>query len=105
MAAPVTAGTPAEKMYTVVMLQRDPQNVAYFLEPEEITAIKRVDAPSPTGALLERNIVFRDGASTVDTTVPHGTGNVNTQDMRSGAEYARLPQLVDDSGTDTRRGR
>ena len=76
------------------------QNVAYFLEPEEITAIKRVDAPSPTGALLERNIVFRDGASTVDTTVPHGTGNVNTQDMRSGAEYARLPRLVDANGMD-----
>ena len=92
-------------MYTAVMLQRDPQNVAYFLEPEEITSIKRMDAPSPTGALLERNIVFRDGASTVDTTVPHGTGNVNTQDMRSGAEYARLPRLVDENGMDAAQRR
>lgn len=45
----------------------DSQNVVYFLEPEEITTIKKVDVPSPTGALLERNIVFRDGTSTVET--------------------------------------
>ena len=30
-AAPVTAGTPAEKMYTVVMLQRDPQTLRLYL--------------------------------------------------------------------------
>lgn len=105
VAAPVTVGTPAEKMYTAVMLQRDPQNVAYFPEPEEITSIKRMDTPSPTGGRHAPNIFFRDNVSIPDTTVPRGTVNVNTQDMRSGAEYARLPQLVDDSGTDTRRRR
>lgn len=31
MAAPVTAGTPAEKMYTAVMLQRDPQTQRLYL--------------------------------------------------------------------------
>ena len=94
-AAPVTVGTSAEKMYTAVMLQRDPQNVAYFLEPEEITSIKRMDTPSPTGGRPAPNIVFRDNVSIPDTTVPRGTVNVNTQDMRSGAEYARLPRLVE----------
>lgn len=80
----------------------DPQNVVYFLEPEEITAIKRVDAPSPTGALLERNIVFRDGTSTVRTSVPQSGTGVNTQGMQNGGEYAanrlRMPQLVDEQG-------
>ena len=105
VAAPVTAGTPAEKMYTAVMLQRDPQNVAYFPEPEEITSIKRMDTPSPTGGRPAPNIVFRDNVSIPDTTVPRGTVNVNTQDMRSGAEYARLPRLVDANGTDIHRRR
>lgn len=90
-AVPATVGTSAEKMYTAVMLQRDPQNVAYFLEPEEITSIKRMDTSSPTGGRPAPNIVFRDNVSIPDTTVPRGTVNVNTQDMRSGAEYARLP--------------
>ena len=94
-AAPVTVGTSAEKMYTAVMLQRDPQNVAYFPEPEEITSIKRMDTPSPTGGRPAPNIVFRDNVSIPDTTVPRGTVNVNTQDMRSGAEYARLPRQVE----------
>lgn len=31
VAAPVTAGTPAEKMYTAVMLQRDPQTQRLYL--------------------------------------------------------------------------
>lgn len=79
----------------------DPQNVVYFLEPEEITAIKKVDAPSPTGALLERNIVFRDGTSTVDTTVPQKESGVNAQDTQDNGNYAerpaaplRMPQLT-----------
>ena len=104
-AAPVTVGASAEKMYTAVMLQRDPQNVAYFPEPEEITSIKRMDTPSPTGGRHAPNIFFRDNVSIPDTTVPRGTVNVNTQDMRSGAEYARLPRLVDANGMDTRRRR
>lgn len=79
----------------------DPQNVVYFLEPEEITSIKRVDAPSPTGALLERNIVFRDGTSTVKTSVPQSGTGVNTQGMQRGGQYAsgpaaplRMPRLT-----------
>lgn len=81
----------------------DSQNVAYFLEPEEITSIKRVDAPSPTGALLERNIVFRDGTSTIDPSVSQNTQGVNTQDMRSGVKYAQLPRLVDANGMDAQQ--
>ena len=99
-AAPVTVGTPAEKMYTAVMLQRDPQNVAYFPEPEEITSIKRMDTSSPTGGRHAPNIFFRDNVSIPVPTVPRGTVNVNTQDMRSSAEYARLPRLVDANGMD-----
>ena len=91
-------------MYTAVMLQRDPQNVAYFPEPEEITGIKRMDTPSPTGGRPAPNIVFRDNVSIPDITVPRGTVNVNTQDMR-GAEYAHLPRLVDANGTDIHRRR
>lgn len=71
------------------MLQRDPQNVAYFPEPEEITSIKRMDTPSPTGGRPAPNIVFRDNVSIPVTTVPRGTVNINTQDMRSGVRYAR----------------
>ena len=100
MAAPVTVGTPAEKMYTAVMLQRDPQNVAYFLEPEEITSIKRMDTPSPTGGRHAPNIFFRDNVSIYDPSVSQNIQGVNTQDMRSGAEYARLPRLVDANGMD-----
>lgn len=83
----------------------DPQNVVYFLEPEEITSIKRVDAPSPTGALLERNIVFRDGTSTVETSVPQSGTGVNMQGMQNGGEYAavpaaplKMPRLTDEQG-------
>ena len=83
----------------------DPQNVVYFLEPEEITSIKRVDAPSPTGALLERNIVFRDGTSTVETSVPQSGTGVNMQGMQNGGEYAaapaaplQMPRLTDAQG-------
>lgn len=80
----------------------DPQNVVYFLEPEEITSIKRVDAPSPTGALLERNIVFRDGTSTVETSVPQSGTSVNTQGMQNRGEYAatplQMPRLMDEQG-------
>ena len=71
----------------------DSQNVVYFLEPEEIAAIKRVDVPSPTGALLERNIVFRDGTSTIETSVPQGGTVVNTQGMQDGGEYDLLANV------------
>ncbi len=78
----------------------DPQNVAYFLEPEEITSIKRMDTPSPTGGRPAPNIVFRDNVSIPDPSVSQNIQGVNTQDMRSGAEYARLPRLVDANGMD-----
>ena len=104
-AAPVTAGTPAEKIYTAVMLQRDPQNVAYFLEPEEITSIKRMDTPSPTGGRHAPNIFFRDNVSIYDPSVSRNIQGVNTRDMRSGVRYARLPRLVDANGTDIHRRR
>ena len=78
----------------------NPQNVAYFLEPEEITSIKRMDTPSPTGGRPAPNIVFRDNVSIPDPSVSQNIQGVNTQDMRSGAEYARLPRLVDANGMD-----
>ena len=75
------------------------------LTTEEITSIKRVDAPSPTEALLERNIVFRDGTSTVETSVPQSGTGVNTQGMQDGGKYAaapagllQMPRLVDEQG-------
>lgn len=87
-AAPVTVGTSAEKMYTAVMLQRDPQNVAYFLEPEEITSIKRMDTPSPTGGRPAPNIFFRDNVSIYDPSVSQNIQGVNTQDMQDGVADA-----------------
>ena len=78
----------------------NPQNVAYFLEPEEITSIKRMDTSSPTGGRPAPNIVFRDNVSISDPSVSQNIQGVNTQDMRSGAEYARLPRLVDANGMD-----
>ena len=78
----------------------NPQNVAYFLEPEEITSIKRMDTPSPTGGRPAPNIVFRDNVSIYDPSVSQNIQGVNTQDMPSGAEYARLPRLVDANGMD-----
>lgn len=104
-AAPVTAGTSAEKMYTAVMLQRDPQNVAYFLEPEEITSIKRMDTSSPTGGRPAPNIVFRDNVSISDPSVSQNIQGVNTQNMQDGVRYAHLPRLVDANGMDIHRRR
>lgn len=104
-AALVTAGTPAEKMYTAVMLQRDPQNVAYFLEPEEITSIKRMDTSSPTGGRPAPNIVFRDNVSISDPSVSQNIQGVNTQNMQDGVRYAHLPRLVDANGMDIHRRR
>lgn len=79
---------------------QNPQNVAYYIEPEEITSIKRMDTPSPTGGRHAPNIFFRDNVSIYDPSVSQNIQGVNTQDMRSGAEYARLPRLVDANGMD-----
>ena len=79
---------------------QNPQNVAYYIEPEEITSIKRMDTPSPTGGRHAPNIFFRDNVSIPDPSLSQNIQGVNTQDMRSGAEYARLPRLVDANGMD-----
>ena len=79
---------------------QNPQNVAYYIEPEEITSIKRMDTPSPTGGRHAPNIFFRDNVSIYDPSVSQNIQGVNTRDMRSGAEYARLPRLVDANGMD-----
>lgn len=67
----------------------NPQNVAYFLEPEEITSIKRMDTSSPTGGRHAPNIVFRDDVSISDISVPQETETVNR---------LKMPQLVDEQG-------
>ena len=79
---------------------QNPQNVAYYIEPEEITSIKRMDTPSPTGGRHAPNIFFRDNVSISGPSVSQNIQGVNTQDMPSGAEYARLPRLVDANGMD-----
>ena len=81
----------------------DPQNVAYFLEPEEITSIKRMDTSSPTGGRPAPNIVFRDDVSISDPSVSQNTQGVNTQDMQNGVKYAQLPRLVDANGMDAQQ--
>ena len=68
---------------------QNPQNVAYYIEPEEITSIKRMDTPSPTGGRHAPNIFFRDNVSIYDPSVSQNIQGVNTQDMRSGVRYAR----------------
>ena len=82
---------------------QNPQNVAYYIEPEEITGIKRMDTLSPTGGRHAPNIFFRDNVSISGTSVPQGTQGVNTQDMRSGGRYAQLPRLVDTNGMDAQQ--
>lgn len=82
---------------------QNPQNVAYYIEPEEITGIKRMDTLSPTGGRHAPNIFFRDNVSISGTSVPQGTQGVNTQDMRSGVRYAQLPRLVDTNGMDAQQ--
>lgn len=82
---------------------QNPQNVAYYIEPEEITGIKRMDTSSPTGGRHAPNIFFRDNVSTSDTSIPQGTQGVNAQDMRNGVKYAELPRLVDANGMDAQQ--
>ena len=77
---------------------QNPQNVAYYIEPEEITSIKRMDTSSPTGGRRAPNIFFRDNVSISDPSVSQNTQGVNAQDMRSGVRYAQLPRLVDANG-------
>ena len=77
---------------------QNPQNVAYYIEPEEITSIKRMDTSSPTGGRRAPNIFFRDNVSISDPSVSQNTQGVNAQDMRRAVKYAQLPRLVDANG-------
>ena len=43
------------------------------------------------------------GLSSVDTTVPQGAVDVNTQDMQGGVRYAQMPSLVDANGMDAQQ--
>ena len=82
---------------------QNPQNVAYYIEPEEITSIKRMDTSSPTGGRHAPNIFFRDNVSISDPSVSQNTQGVNTQDMQNGIRYAKLPRLVDANGMDAQQ--
>lgn len=82
---------------------QNPQNVAYYIEPEEITSIKRMDTSSPTGGRHAPNIFFRDNVSISDPSVSQNTQGVNVQDMQNGVRYAQLPRLVDANGMDAQQ--
>ena len=82
---------------------QNPQNVAYYIEPEEITSIKRMDTSSPTGGRHAPNIFFRDNVSISDPSVSQNTQGVNAQDMRRAVKYAQLPRLVDANGMDAQQ--
>ena len=43
---------------------QNPQNVAYYIEPEEITSIKKADTQSPTEGRRAPHIFFRESVST-----------------------------------------
>lgn len=68
---------------------QNPQNVAYYIEPEEITSIKKADTQSPTEGRHAPHIFFRDGVSAYMTSVPQAQESVNR---------LKMPQLVDEQG-------
>ena len=70
---------------------QNPQNVAYYIEPEEITSIKKADTQSPTEGRHAPHIFFRDGVSAYTTSVPQSRTGVNIQGMQSGGQYASGP--------------
>lgn len=84
---------------------QNPQNVAYYIEPEEITSIKKADTQSPTEGRHAPHIFFRDGVSAYMTSVPQSGTGVNMQGMQNGGEYAatpaaplQMPRLTDEQG-------
>lgn len=68
---------------------QNPQNVAYYIEPEEITSIKKADTQSPTEGRRAPHIFFRESVSTYETSVPQEKETVNR---------LKMPQLVDEQG-------
>lgn len=71
---------------------QNPQNVAYYIEPEEITGIKRMDTSSPTGGRHAPNIFFRDNVSISDTSIPQGTQGVNQKGKTRTSRYS-MPDI------------
>lgn len=77
------------------------ENVVYFLEPESIAKIKKVDAHTPT---LERHapkILFRDAASTEDS-IPQGgmeVKNIRSTSNDAGNEMDLVPAETTGTGT------
>lgn len=70
---------------------QNPQNVAYYIEPEEITSIKKADTQSPTEGRHAPHIFFRDGVSAYTTSVPQSGTGVNMQGMQNGGQYVSGP--------------
>lgn len=68
---------------------QNPQNVAYYIEPEEITSIKKADTQSPTEGRRAPHIFFEESVSTYETSVPQEKETVNR---------LKMPQLVDEQG-------
>ena len=68
---------------------QNPQNVAYYIEPEEITSIKKADTQSPTEGRHAPHIFFRDGVSAYMISVPQAQESVNR---------LKMPQLTDEQG-------
>nr|DAF37420.1 MAG TPA: hypothetical protein [Caudoviricetes sp.] len=84
---------------------QNPQNVAYYIEPEEITSIGKADTQSPTEGRHAPHIFFRDSVSASNTSVPQGGTGVNMQGMQNGGEYVAPPaaplqmsRLTDEQG-------
>lgn len=71
---------------------QNPQNVAYYIEPEEITSIKKADTQSPTEGRHAPHIFFRDGVSAYMTSVPQSGTGVNI--------YAKESATLEGNGTD-----
>lgn len=71
---------------------QNPQNVAYYIEPEEITGIKRMDTSSPTGGRHAPNIFFRDNVSISETSIPQGTQGVNQKGKTRTSRYS-MPDI------------
>ena len=71
---------------------QNPQNVAYYIEPEEITSIKKADTQSPTEGRHAPHIFFRDGVSAYMTSVPQSGTGVNI--------YTKESATLEGNGTD-----
>lgn len=68
---------------------QNPQNVAYYIEPEEITSIKKADTQSPTEGRHAPHIFFRDSVSASGTSVSQ---------MQESVNQLKMPTLTDEQG-------